>query len=54
LQSFHAAGNPPVVLTGLRQGEHRFKVIPLGCGRRYTALPLRFNVWNWPGPQSIM
>jgi len=38
------AGIPPVGLTGLGQGEHRFKAIPLGCGRRYTALPLRFTV----------
>jgi len=44
------AGNPPIAYTGMEPGEHHFKVIPLGCGRRYTALPLNFNM---PGPGNI-
>ena len=40
------AGNSPIDFTGMEPGEHHLKVIPLGCGRRYTALPLKFNVWN--------
>jgi len=38
------AGNSPVDLPGIEQGNHYLRVIPLGCGRRFTSLPLTLNV----------
>ena len=38
------AGNSPVSIRDFSEGKHHFKIVPLGCGRRYTALPFTFTI----------
>ena len=54
---FIYAGNSPVSILGFSKGRHHLKIVPLGCGRRYTALPFTFIIWlktNWYKKKSFL